>query len=109
MKKTLLYSLLVVSIAGLWSCSNDADVPVPQDEEISTRSGELVECLNITYKGKTYQNVPTSYTFFEVTVVDSVPRLKGEGAFVVTGNSDILLQEIAFYLAVDHRDRKSVG
>ena len=61
MKKTLLYSLLVASIAGLWSCSNDADVPVPQDEEISTRSGELVECLNITYKGKTYQNVPTSY------------------------------------------------
>lgn len=54
MKKTLLYSLLVASIAGLWSCSNDADVPVPQDEEISTRSGELVECLNITYKGKTY-------------------------------------------------------
>ena len=61
MKKTLLYSLLVASIAGLWSCSNDAGVPVPQDEEISTRSGELVECLNITYKGKTYQNVPTSY------------------------------------------------
>lgn len=61
MKKTLLYSLFVASIAGLWSCSNDADVPVPQDEEISTRSGELVECLNITYKGKTYQNVPTSY------------------------------------------------
>lgn len=61
MKRTLFYSLLLAVVGILPSCSNEADDPVQYGGDIESRSGEVVEYLNITYKDKTYENVPTSY------------------------------------------------
>lgn len=58
--KKLFLLLVVPAISGTFlACTENA--AVLNDEIILSRSGELVEYLNITYNGKTYQNIPTSY------------------------------------------------
>lgn len=62
MKEFLKLTMLFMAAVGvLTSCSNEADDPQIQADEVQTRSNDAIEYLNITYKGVTYNNVPTTY------------------------------------------------
>lgn len=58
--KRLIFSFMIVATAILSSCNND-DIPTVQNEGDKTRAIETIDYLNITYKGITYKNVPTTY------------------------------------------------
>lgn len=59
--RTLFFTFVIATTAILFSCNNEADITSVQYEDDKTRAIETVEYLNITYKGITYKNVPTTY------------------------------------------------
>lgn len=62
MKNFKLQTLCILFIGTLFSCSNDNDAILFENAKMAkARFLEPEEYLNITYKGKTYENVPTSY------------------------------------------------
>lgn len=56
-------TLFVAAIGVMTSCSEEVDAPQSQADadDVLTRSTDTIEYLNITYKGVTYDNVPTTY------------------------------------------------
>jgi len=59
--KKILYALLV-AVSGLFSaCDNEDSAPFAPNSDIGSRSSDVTEYLNITYKDTTYLDVPTTY------------------------------------------------
>lgn len=59
--KKILYALLV-AVSGLFSaCDNEDSAPFAPISDICSRSSDVTEYLNITYKDTTYLDVPTTY------------------------------------------------